>query len=205
MQIEVRNLSKKFYREWIFRGVSLIMKKGETYVFTGPNGSGKSTLMLTLAGMLPPTQGEIFYSNAQQTIANDDFYKYQSIVAPYVELIEEYTLAELLDFHLSFKAPLPMYNSKDILRSMYLENAKHKYIKQFSSGMKQRLKLGLAFYVQSPVLFLDEPCSNLDHQGIQWYRNEVQQVLKNKLIIICSNQPYEYDFSKNIINIEQYK
>lgn len=205
MQIEIRNLGKKFYREWIFRGVNLTLNKSEAYAFTGHNGSGKSTLMLTLAGILPPTQGEVFYSNAQQSIAHDDFYQYQSVVAPYMELIEEYTLAELLDFHLSFKPPLPAYSSKDMLRSMYLENAKHKYIKQFSSGMKQRLKLGLAFYVQSPVLFLDEPCSNLDHQGIQWYKSEIQQALKEKLIIICSNQPYEYDFSKNIISIEQYK
>ncbi len=205
MQIEIRNLGKKFYREWVFRNVHLTLHKGAAYVFTGPNGSGKSTLMLTLTGMIPATQGEIIYKNAQQTIPPDDFYQYQSVAAPYMELIEEYTLKELLDFHFSFKAPLASYSSKDILQAMYLENARHKYIKQFSSGMKQRLKLGLAFYADSPVLFLDEPGSNLDQQGIQWYRTEVQRALKEKLIVICSNQLYEYDFSENIINIEQYK
>lgn len=205
MQIDIKNLGKKFHREWIFRNVNLTLTSNEACVFVGPNGSGKSTLMLTITGMLPPTQGQIIYKNESQIISDDHFYQQQSIVAPYMEVIEEFTLHELLNFHFSFKIPLSGYNIDRILQSMHLENAKNKYIRQFSSGMKQRLKLGLAFYAQSPVLFLDEPCSNLDVNGIQWYRSEVQKALKNRLIVICSNQPYEYDFLKKIINIEQYK
>lgn len=205
MQIDIKNLGKKFHREWIFRNVNLTLTSNEACVFVGPNGSGKSTLMLAITGMLPPTQGQIIYKNGSQIISDDHFYQQQSIVAPYMEVIEEFTLHELLNFHFSFKIPLSGYNVDRILQSMHLENAKNKYIRQFSSGMKQRLKLGLAFYAQSPVLFLDEPCSNLDVNGIQWYRSEVQKALKNRLIVICSNQPYEYDFSKKIISIEQYK
>lgn len=205
MKIEIKSLGKKFHREWIFRNVNLTLSSNEAYVFVGPNGSGKSTLMLMITGMLPPTQGEIIYRNGSQIIPDEYFYQQQSIVAPYMEVIEEFTLLELLDFHFSFKLPLPTYNTQRIMQAMYLEKAKNKQIRQFSSGMKQRLKLGLAFYSQSSVLFLDEPCSNLDANGIQWYRDEVQKTMSNKLIIICSNQSYEYDFAKNFINIEQYK
>lgn len=205
MQIEIKNLGKKFHHEWIFRNVNITLTSHEACVFVGPNGSGKSTLMLIITGMLLPTQGEILYKNGSQTIPDEHFYQQQSIVAPYMEVIEEFTLHELLDFHFSFKSPLPEYNTHRIMQAMHLERAKNKYIKQFSSGMKQRLKLGLAFYAQSPILYLDEPCSNLDTTGIQWYRNEVQKALRDKLIVICSNQSYEYDFAKKIINIEQYK
>lgn len=205
MQIEVQELGKKFHREWIFRNVDLTFAGNEAYVFIGPNGSGKSTLMLTLTGLLPPTKGNIIYKKDDQIIPDDEFYQHQSVVAPYMEVVEEFTLQELLDFHFSFKRPLPGLNVNHIMEAMYLERAKNKYIRQFSSGMKQRLKLGMAFYSQSTVLFLDEPCSNLDAGGIQWYRMEAQKALQNKLIIICSNQPYEYDFCEKVINIEQYK
>lgn len=205
MQIEVQELSKRFHREWIFKNVNLTLAGNEAYVFTGPNGSGKSTLMLSLTGLLPPTKGNITYKKDDQIIADSEFYQHQSVVAPYMEVVEEFTLQELLDFHFSFKRPLPGYNTDHVMEAMYLERAKNKYIRQFSSGMKQRLKLGMAFYSQSAVLFLDEPCSNLDAGGIQWYRTEAQKALQNKLIIICSNQPYEYDFCEKITNIEQYK
>lgn len=205
MQIEVQELSKRFHREWIFRNVNFTFAGDEAYVFTGPNGSGKSTLMLTLTGLLPSTKGNIIYKKDDQIIADEKFYQHQSVVAPYMEVVEEFTLRELLDFHFSFKHPLPGYNTDHVMEAMHLERAKNKYIRQFSSGMKQRLKLGMAFYSQSAVLFLDEPCSNLDAGGIQWYRTEVQKTLQRKLIIICSNQSYEYDFCEKIINIEQYK
>ncbi len=205
MQIEVQDLGKKFHREWVFRHINLHLAGGKTYVFVGPNGSGKSTLLLTLSGMLPATKGKVIYRKEDQALPDELMYQYQSIVAPYMEVIEEFSLQEMIDFHFSFKQPIAGYDTETIIQSMYLEKAKKKYIRQFSSGMKQRLKLGLAFYSQSSILFLDEPCSNLDNQGIQWYREEVQKAAQNKLIIICSNQPYEYDFCENVINIEQYK
>lgn len=205
MQIELKDVGKKFYREWIFRKVTLTFTSPGAYVFVGPNGSGKSTLMLVLTGLLPPTHGTVMYKTDTQTLGEDTFYRYQSVVAPYMEVIEEFTLKELLEFHFSFKKLLPSYTTARIMELTYLEKSAHKYIKQFSSGMKQRLKLGLAFYTQSEVLFLDEPCANLDAQGIQWYRQEVQKVLQHKLVIIGSNQSYEYDFCERVISLEQYK
>lgn len=205
MQINVSNLGKKFQREWVFKKVNLTLKQGESYVLIGPNGSGKSTLMLILTGLLPSSQGEVKYQQDGRDIPEDQFYLHQSIVAPYQELIEEFTLEELLDFHFSFKQPYEKMSIKAMIEGLYLTEARHKYIRQFSSGMKQRLKLGLAFYAQSDILFLDEPCSNLDAKGIHWYQQEVRKVLKDRIVIVCSNQPYEYEFAKHQILIEQYK
>jgi ABC-type multidrug transport system ATPase subunit len=205
MQIKVSGLGKKFQREWIFRNIDLALLQGESYVLLGPNGSGKTTLMLILSGLLSPSHGAVRYYEADQEIPVEEYYIHQSIVAPYEELIEEFTLQELLDFHFSLKPPLNGITKQEIIQAMYLEPARHKYIRQFSSGMKQRLKLGLAFYSHSQILFLDEPCSNLDARGIQWYKQEVSKVASERIVLVCSNQPYEYEFVKHKIDIEQYK
>jgi ABC-type multidrug transport system ATPase subunit len=161
--------------------------------------------MLILSGLLSPSHGAVRYYEADQEIPVEEYYIHQSIVAPYEELIEEFTLQELLDFHFSLKPPLNGITKQEIIQAMYLEPARHKYIRQFSSGMKQRLKLGLAFYSHSQILFLDEPCSNLDARGIQWYKQEVSKVASERIVLVCSNQPYEYEFVKHKIDIEQYK
>jgi ABC-type multidrug transport system ATPase subunit len=206
MQIKLSSLGKKFQREWIFRNVNLTLKQGESYVLIGPNGSGKSTLMLILSGLLSASEGTVEYKKDNgENIPEEQFYLFQSIVAPYEEVVEEFTLTELLDFHFAFKPSLDNMSSADIIEALYLTTARNKSIKQFSSGMKQRLKLGLAFYSKSKVLFLDEPCSNLDARGIEWYQQEVKKVLHERLIVICSNQSYEYEFVDQRINIEQYK
>ncbi len=205
MHIRVSNLGKKYQREWIFRNFSFTFNKGHSYALLGPNGSGKTTLMQILSGLLPPTRGKVEYVVNDKSLSEEVFYQYQSIVAPYQEVIEEFTLLELLDFHFSLKQPLPTLSTEDIIKAMYLEQARYKYIRQFSSGMKQRLKLGLAFYSRSALLFLDEPCSNLDAKGIQWYQQEVRKVLPERVVVVCSNQPYEYEYVQQKVDIEQYK
>ena len=86
-----------------------------------------------------------------------------------------------------------------------MPGSKNKLIKYFSSGMKQRLKLALAFCSDTPMLMLDEPTSNLDSQGVDWYLNLVQQFAENRLTIVCSNQEHEYSFCDEQLNISEYK
>jgi ABC-type multidrug transport system ATPase subunit len=206
MRIVTTELGKKFHNEWVFKNLNLHFSTHQVYAFTGPNGSGKSTLLLILSGLLPFTTGNIHYYNAEnQPIGSDSIFKYLSLAAPYTELIEDFTLEEHLKFHFHFKEIAPGYTIPKIISSLSLERARHKYIRQFSSGMKQRLKLGLAFYSQSELLLLDEPSSNLDVKGVAWYKEEVLKASKGKLLIICSNQPHEYDFCKNIFSLDDYK
>ncbi|MFP4090255.1 MAG: ATP-binding cassette domain-containing protein [Cyclobacteriaceae bacterium] len=205
LEIRLNRLGKKFQREWVFRNVDLTFRQGESYVLLGPNGSGKSTLMLIMTGLLSPSQGELNYLLNEQRLTEDQYYLHQSIVAPYEEVVEEFTLQEMLDFHFAFRQAIKGMSIQDIMEAMFLTHAKKKYIKQFSSGMKQRLKLGLAFYSQNNVLFLDEPCSNLDARGIDWYQQEVNKVMADRLLVVCSNQPYEYEFARHKINIEEFK
>ena len=205
MQVRLENVGKKFQHEWIFRGVSFLFEKNRTYALTGPNGSGKSTLLLIVSALVSPSVGSLTYQRSGQPVEAEEVYSHLTLAAPYQEVIEEFTLQELLDFHFTLKPPLAGLSVANVLKKIRLENARNKYIYQFSSGMKQRLKLGLALYSDSRVILLDEPCANLDAENTQWYQEEIQQVLGKRLIIIASNQPHEYDFCDEVLNIVHFK
>ena len=200
-KISLENFGKKFNYEWIFRGFSYEFVSGEAYAITGANGSGKSTFLQCLAGFFPQSEGKIIYSQDSKIIQGDDFYTYLSFAAPYQELIEEFTLLEQINFHQKFKKFSQNQTTKEIIKKLRLEASEDKFIKNFSSGMKQRLKLGLALYAQTPVLLLDEPTTNLDTEYINLYKEEIRQNLEERLVIVCSNDANEYDFCKKIIKI----
>ena len=205
MIILAEQLGKKYRKEWIFRHVNLTVKAGTSYTFVGPNGSGKSTLLQLLAGSLPITEGQLTYRLNETVIDPDNWFRQISIAAPYLELVEELTLDELLAFHQTFKPFKPGLTPEILAERLRLTQARHKEIKYFSSGMKQRVKLGLAFFASAPVVILDEPTSNLDRQGMDWYHEQVRQLSPDQLLLIGSNQPDEYDFCPNVIDITQWK
>ena len=205
MQVRLENVGKKFQHEWIFRDVTFLFEENLTYALTGPNGSGKSTLLTMLSALIPPSRGTLTYRQANQSVAEEEVYRHLTLAAPYQELVEEFTLRELLDFHFTLKPPIEALSVPEILDKMRLATALNKYIYQFSSGMKQRLKLGLALYSDSRMVLLDEPCANLDAENTRWYREEIQPLLGRRLIVIASNQPYEYDFCDQVLDIVRYK
>ena len=205
MNISAEQLGKKYRKEWVFRHVNLTLVAGTSYTFVGPNGSGKSTLLQLLAGSLPITEGQLTYRLNETVIDPDNWFRQISIAAPYLELVEELTLDELLTFHQTFKPFKPGLTPEVLAERLRLTQARHKEIKYFSSGMKQRVKLGLAFFASAPVVILDEPTSNLDRQGMDWYHEQVRQLSPDQLLLIGSNQPDEYDFCPNVIDIMQWK
>ncbi|RYC72066.1 ABC transporter ATP-binding protein [Spirosoma sordidisoli] len=205
MVIRADQVGKKYRKEWIFRRVDLTFTAGTSYTFVGPNGSGKSTLLQLLAGSLPMTEGKLTYSLNGKDLDPDNWFRHISLAAPYLELIEELTLDELLRFHQTFK-PFKAGLTTDLVADrLLLSHARHKEVKYFSSGMKQRVKLGLAFFSDSPVVILDEPTANLDRQGAAWYHEQVRQLGPTQLLIIGSNIPDEYDFCPNVMDVMRWK
>ena len=200
MKIVAENLGKRFNREWIFRHFSFTSEPGKTYAITGPNGSGKSTLSQVLWGQVPPTAGVLKYYDNGKVV--DDAFRYVSIATPYMDLIEEFTLEETIGFHFRFKTPTTPINN--MMDAMELTPSKDKKIGLFSSGMKQRVKLALAFYSQTPFLFLDEPTTNLDKHAIAWYHNNLGRQA-GRTVIIASNQEDEYPSNAIKIDLSEYK
>ena len=204
MQIVLENLGRRFNKEWIFKGISHTFSQGQQYAILGPNGSGKSTLLSVLLGSLTPSEGKISYSNGKE-ILPENIFNYISLAAPYLDLIEEFTLQETIDFHFKFKNYQPGFDAATVLDLLALSKAEDKPLKYFSSGMKQRTKLALAFCTDTPILVLDEPTSNLDTQGTDWYLSLIEKFAKERLVLVGSNQLYEYDFCKHRLSILDYK
>lgn len=188
MTITLQNIGRRFNRDWIFKGVDYTFTSGESYAILGPNGSGKSTLPQVLNGSLSPSTGKIEFANEGKPVEIDTVFTHLSLAAPYLELIEEFTMSEMIDFHFKFKSFKPGIDKETVIALLNLPKSANKLIKYFSSGMKQRLKLALAFCADTPMLMLDEPTSNLDTQGVDWYLSLVQQFAEGRLTIVCSNQ-----------------
>lgn len=205
MNITLQNIGRRFNREWIFRGIDYTFENTGSYAVLGANGSGKSTLLQVLNGSLVPSEGTISYFDSDKNVEATDVFSHLSLAAPYLEVIEEFSLNEMIDFHFKFKQFKAGMDKNAVADILNLEGSRNKLIKYFSSGMKQRLKLALAFCADTPMLMLDEPTSNLDTQGIDWYLGLVEQFSENRLTIVCSNQEHEYSFCTNRLSISDYK
>ncbi|MBL7713768.1 MAG: ATP-binding cassette domain-containing protein, partial [Chitinophagaceae bacterium] len=118
-------------------------------------------------------------------------------------LIEEMTLAEMLQFHFSFKPLLPGLSVAQVIELTGLQAAAGRQIGDFSSGMKQRVKLAQAIFSDTPVLLLDEPCTNLDQQGVQQYTEWMTQYSRERLVIVASNELREYQFCRHKIHMTE--
>jgi ABC-type multidrug transport system ATPase subunit len=205
MNIQLTDSSKKFNRDWIFKHFSFRFQSGISYVITGPNGSGKSTLLQCIAGSTHLSGGKLEYTVNESLIEEEHFHQHLSIVAPYLELIEEMTAKEFLEFHFLFKPLIQHISIDEILSEINLEKAAHKQIRYFSSGMKQRIKLAQAVFANTTIILLDEPCTNLDKTGYVLYHSLIEKYCQHKLVIVSSNDANEYDFCKERISIVDYK
>jgi|SRR6476661_1985975 len=205
MNIEANGLGKRFQRDWIFRGLTRSFRPGSATAVLGANGAGKSTLLNTISGQLLPTEGTLNYTLAGHAVAVEDLPRYLAYAAPYLELLEELTLLELLRFHTRFKPLRPGCSTDDLVAIMYLEKARHQLVREFSSGMKQRLKLGLALYADAPLLLLDEPTTNLDATGAAWFAEHVRATRGGRTVLLSSNVPAEYDFCDEHLLVTDYQ
>ncbi|MGL6266659.1 MAG: ABC transporter ATP-binding protein [Chitinophagaceae bacterium] len=205
MMILMTDAGKRFNREWIFRHFNYEFLKGRHYAITGPNGSGKSTLLQVIAGAITPSEGSMQYHIEKTSIDPEKQFSKLSFCAPYLELIEEMTAVEFLSFHQQFKSFLPGITQEMILDETGLSKAAHKQIRYYSSGMKQRMKLAQAIFTDTPILLLDEPCTNLDKSGVALYRKFMQTHARDRLVVISSNDEAEYDFCDTILSESNWK
>ncbi len=205
MKIVANNLSKRFNREWIIKNFSFEFCSGKTYAITGPNGSGKSTLLQLLWGQMLQSSGTIRYWHKNKEISIAEIFNSITIATPYMDLIDEFTLEEMVQFHFRCKPSRQGKTNQEIINLLELSHAKKKPIADFSSGMRQRLKLGLTFFTDAEIVFLDEPTTNLDKKSINWYWQHLSQLPPSTLLLIASNQEAEFPPSAEKIDILGYK
>lgn len=205
MKIQLYNAAKRYNEDWIFSNVNYNFESGHRYAITGPNGSGKSTLLQCISGAVTLNKGTCKWLLNEKSIKAEHIYQYVSFCAPYLELVEEMTLEEMLRFHNSFKPFIENKPVPEIIREIDLESAKNKKINQFSSGMKQRVKLAQAIFSDTSLLLLDEPCTNLDTKGIELYHTLIEKYGSHRLVVVSSNDPVETVFCDSQLHVLDYK
>ena len=205
MKISLTDAGKRFNRDWIFRHLTYEFSARESYAIIGPNGSGKSTLLQVLSGSMQLNEGNIQHSTLNTQHSTEEVYNQVSICAPYLELVEEMTLLEFLEFHSQFKPFISSVSINEIIKIIDLEAAVNKQIRNYSSGMKQRVKLAQAIFSDVPLVLLDEPCTSLDSTGIELYLRLINEYCLNRMVIVSSNDEAEYGFCREKVNILEFK
>ena len=183
MQIELQDIGKKFGGKYIFRHLNRTFHSGGHIGIVGQNGSGKSTLVQIISGYLSASEGLVTYEG----ILSDQIWKHISLCSPAMGLYEDFTLLEHLQFTHGLKPFEGAFSVNEIPEILQLEKHGNKELKYFSSGMKQRVKLGTALLADVSCVFLDEPCAHLDKDAEKWFSEFVISSKKNKTVIVASN------------------
>ncbi len=205
MEIHLNQLSKRYGQvHWVIRGLSFRFFTNRVYGISGSNGAGKTTLLSIMAGMQIPSKGVVQYLGSDGSkIPPDQWYRYFTLAAPYADLYDYLTLREQVVLFQKFKGFIQGQDAEDVLRVVMLDHKADDFVKNLSSGMKQRLKLGLALLSNSEIIFLDEPLTNLDAGIRAWYAGLLQQVRSNRLIIIASNEPEDFKMVDEILDLNR--
>jgi heme exporter protein A len=201
------NITKYFVRNrFIFKNVSLSINNSEIVGLIGENGSGKSTLLRIIAGVLSPSSGVLDFTVNNKKLHHTEYNKYFSYVAPYLNLYDEFSPDE----HYKVTAELRglKYDKQkldEMLRYFKLYKHKLSQIKGFSSGMKQRMKFITALQITPEILFLDEPTTNLDQDGINKINNIItDHSQKGGAVVIATNEDRERALCTKIYNISEF-
>ena len=181
-------LGKDFGEKKIFRDIGFHLHNGQSLAITGPNGSGKTTLIKILCGLIRPSAGSLKYRRDSREMGADQIFPAIGLVGPYLELYEELTARENIRFFIRMRNLHNMDDKiADLLTRFHLNGREEDMVRTYSSGMRQRLKYITAVMHEPDVLFLDEPTSNLDSQGIECVYQVMERQKKDGILIIATN------------------
>jgi heme exporter protein A len=215
LKLKCENLSKSFNRNPVFKNITFELKKGDSIAITGGNGSGKSTLIKIIAGLINPDKGKIIIETGDRLPGNEYFLKI-GLLAPYINLYDELTGKENLEFFYRLKSSFKKNiihpgRADELLNKTGLYPKRNETVKNYSSGMKQRLKIAFALLSEPEILLMDEPGTNLDHAGKELVKSIAEEQSagkenKNKnILIIATNDSSEKSLCRSSLNIEDFK
>lgn len=199
--LKTENLSKSYdLKRYIFKDLTHNFYESNIYGISGPNGSGKSTFLQTVSGLISPTKGTVQLNDGYLETIKGKF----GFCSPYLNLYEEFSPLEMAKIYSKLRSSrFDKIRFDSLIESYKLSKSTNNPIKSFSSGMKQRVKLILAFLFDDQLVFLDELGTNLDLEGLETTLELTRaRKIKNKLTLIASNDQRELEICDEVIEIK---
>ncbi|CAN5182372.1 heme ABC exporter ATP-binding protein CcmA [soil metagenome] len=204
IKLSIRNLSKYYSNKEVFRDLDFEHSGGKIGI-AGSNGAGKSTLLRCLSGLISPSSGSINWSLNDSNYPPKEISSFLGFAAPYVELYEELTARENLDFIKNLRSHQPCDNISDLITRFEIECFADSLYGKLSSGQKQRVKLAAAVIHRPSILCLDEPGTNLDEDGHAIVIRMADNCVENDgIVILASNQPHELRLCDSIVDLNSF-
>jgi ABC-type multidrug transport system ATPase subunit len=208
IRLQCKEISKRYNGKIIFKNVDIELAENSSLVITGKNGSGKSTLLKVISHLIRLDKGKITLEINGNKIAVDKFYTKIGLFAPYLNLYDELSAWENLDFFYDLKVDKKEEKKEKIkylLEKVGLYNRRDDLIRNYSSGMRQRLKLAYSVLNSPALLLMDEPRTNLDEQGISVVYEIAEEQKKNGILILATNEKEDTAICSTKLSIEDYK
>ncbi|HID37936.1 MAG TPA: ABC transporter ATP-binding protein [Calditrichaeota bacterium] len=202
MQLIAENIGKSFGNYLIFKQINMEVSSGQCIGIIGPNGSGKTTLIRVLSKLISPSTGRVSYKANGKELSREEGFRYIGLIGPYLELYQDLTALENLQFFAKIRG-LKNYQKKleDLFEQFGLQNRQDDLVKTYSSGMKQRLKYIFALMHDPYILFIDEPRSNLDEEGIDTVYHVIKERKKDGIIFLATNEADDLQFTDWTVNV----
>lgn len=204
--LQLKSISKKYNGKYIFKDVSLQATNGDIIGIAGNNGAGKSTLLKIISQTTEQTSGKVIFQIDSKEISNNDMYKHIGFVSPYLNLYTEFSLLEHIELIQNFrKIKFDINKAKKLIQDFNLEGRTNSLLQEFSSGMLQRAKYILATIHSPKILFLDEPTTNLDLNGISSVQSLIDEGKENRITFVATNEQSDLDLCNKIISLHDFK
>ncbi len=205
MDVLLQQVGKRYPSGWVVKDATHHFTSSSITGIAGHNGSGKSTLLRIISSLLTPDEGSVIHSSKNQEIKKQDVAYKVYHIAPDISLVNRLTIAETLHYHFQFRSLQNGLSTNQLLDLIWLQDVDDKQLSMLSSGMLQRLQLGLAFFTASDLILLDEPTSNLDDAGIELFNHLLSTYRHNRTVIIASNEQRDFIQCDSLLQMNQWK
>jgi len=184
----VDRVTKEYPGRIAVTDVSFQVNKGSIHGFLGPNGAGKSTTMKMIAGILPPTSGEIRLFGQTVLTENTNLKNQLGLLPENAPLYEDMKVEKYLQYVAKLHGVKKFKEQVDkVMEELSLTQVKGRLIGNLSKGFKQRVGLAQAIVYDAPFLILDEPTNGLDPQTVVELRDFIKKLSIDKTILFSSH------------------
>lgn len=202
--VDIKNVTKVIKGATVLRKVSLNLERGKIYGLKGPNGSGKTMMMRLIAGLIRPTEGEVYID--QKRLGSDfDFPPSLGMLIENPAFLPNYSGYKNLELLAQIKGIATKDEVRQAIIDVGLNPDDRKKYRKYSLGMKQRLGIAAALMESPEIIILDEPTNALDDNGIEQVLSLIRRERERGALIIlsCHDAEILHAISDVIIQISE--